>query len=153
MSHKVQLHPVINELLNTKFNEVQKLPLNVTAFRSLINDFTRIATYSAGGCVPVMKFKLTPDKVPAFNLRVYNAGSSGLKPVLVYFHGGNWIGGNMETCDSICDTLAEGSNCVVISVDYALAPEYHFPVPLYRGWPCWIGSRKKGSILVLTAKR
>jgi acetyl esterase len=144
MSHKVQLHPVINELLNTKFNEVHKLPLNVIAFRSLINDFTRIATYSAGGCVPVMEFKLTPDKVPAFNFRVYRGGSSGLKPVLVYFHGGNWIGGNMETCDSICDTLAEGSDCVVISVDYALAPEYHFPVPLYQGLAVLDWIKEKG---------
>ncbi|HEX8019298.1 alpha/beta hydrolase, partial [Mucilaginibacter sp.] len=98
-----------------------------------MNDFLRIVSYSNEGLTTIRELKLAPDGLPAFNFRIYGADSPGLKPVLVYFHGGNWISGNLKTCDSICAALAESSGYAVISVDYALAPEHHFPVPLYQG--------------------
>lgn len=51
-------------------------------------------------------------------------------PVLVFFHGGGWIQGNIETHDSMCRVLAHDGRCLVCSVDYRLAPENKFPVPL-----------------------
>jgi acetyl esterase len=50
-------------------------------------------------------------------------------PTLIYYHGGGWVIGNIETHDSTCRRLANKSRCQVISVDYRLAPEHPFPTP------------------------
>jgi acetyl esterase len=128
-----ELHPVISELLNTKFNADYKIPAETHAFRYMMDEFTRIASFSEVESMSIHELKFIPDDLREFKIRVYNADRLDLKPVLIYFHGGNWIGGSLETSESACRTIAEGSNYVVISVDYALAPEYNFPIPLYQG--------------------
>ncbi len=50
-------------------------------------------------------------------------------PALVYFHGGGWVLGGLDTHDTPCRMLAHEGRCVVISVDYGLAPEHPFPSP------------------------
>lgn len=63
--------------------------------------------------------------VPA---RLYQA-DPGRRPdgVVVYFHGGGWVVGDLDTADPICRAIAVGTNLAVLSVDYALAPEHPFP--------------------------
>jgi acetyl esterase len=48
-------------------------------------------------------------------------------PAIVYFHGGGWVMGNIETHDTLCRHLANASGAVVISVDYRLAPDFPYP--------------------------
>lgn len=61
-------------------------------------------------------------------LRVYApAGATRPHPVLVYFHGGGWTIGDLDTHDVVCRTLCAGSGCAVAAVDYRLAPEHRFP--------------------------
>lgn len=60
-------------------------------------------------------------------VRIYTPEGRGPLPILVYFHGGGWVIGNCETHDTPCRSLANGAGCVVISVDYRMAPEYKFP--------------------------
>lgn len=53
--------------------------------------------------------------------------SNGLSPCLVFFHGGGWVIGNLDSHDVVCRTLADEGQLIVISVDYRLAPEHRFP--------------------------
>jgi len=53
--------------------------------------------------------------------------SDGLSPCLVFFHGGGWVIGNLDSHDVVCRTLAHEGQLIVISVDYRLAPEHRFP--------------------------
>jgi acetyl esterase len=49
------------------------------------------------------------------------------RPLVVYFHGGGWTIGDLDTCDSVCRFLAAHVPATVLSVDYRLAPEHRFP--------------------------
>ena len=53
--------------------------------------------------------------------------TSATLPVLVYFHGGGWVIGDLDTHDAQCRALADGSGCAVVSVDYRMGPEHRFP--------------------------
>jgi acetyl esterase len=66
-------------------------------------------------------------KIPA---RLYASGAGRSLPVLVYFHGGGWVIGSLDTHDDLCRRLAVESGCLVISVDYRMAPEHKFPAPV-----------------------
>ena len=55
------------------------------------------------------------------------AAGNGLLPVLVYFHGGGWVLGNIESHEGICRALANAGEVIVVTVDYRLAPEHRFP--------------------------
>jgi len=49
------------------------------------------------------------------------------KPLIVYYHGGGWVIGDLNTHDPFCRALASASGCTIMSVDYRLAPEHPFP--------------------------
>ena len=55
-----------------------------------------------------------------------DAGPLG-RPVLLFFHGGGWVTGNIENYSGVCAALAKATGCLVASVDYRLAPEHKFP--------------------------
>jgi acetyl esterase len=79
--------------------------------------------------------KVEPLSIPAphgaIPARIYTPKTarrkSGLAPCLVFFHGGGWVIGNLETHDVVCRKLADEGELIVISVDYRLAPEHQFP--------------------------
>ncbi len=60
-------------------------------------------------------------------IRVYEPDDGRDRPALVYYFGGGWTLGNLETCDAICRTLTNAAGCVTVSVEYRLAPEHPFP--------------------------
>lgn len=53
--------------------------------------------------------------------------ASGTLPVVLFFHGGGWVLGSVDTHDRMCRALAQTSGCAVLSVDYRLAPEHPYP--------------------------
>ena len=66
-------------------------------------------------------------QVPVREYRPLGALANDKLPALVYYHGGGWVIGNIETHDVLCRQLSNASGCAVFSVDYRLAPEHVFP--------------------------
>lgn len=63
-------------------------------------------------------------KIP---VRIFSPGSRNDLPILLFFHGGGWVTGNIDSYNKVCYNMAKITNHIVVSVDYRLAPEYHFP--------------------------
>ena len=63
-------------------------------------------------------------------VRIYTPEGQGPFPLFVYYHGGGWVIGDLETADPSCRMIANQTGRVVVSVDYRLAPEYKFPIPV-----------------------
>src|ERR1700754_3921193 len=61
------------------------------------------------------------------NLRLYRGAGESAAPVLVYAHGGGFVTGNLDTDHAQCVELARAASCLVVSVDYRLAPEHPCP--------------------------
>jgi len=71
-----------------------------------------------------------PGPTRAIPARIYRPELSGILPVVVSFHGGGWVIGTLEMDDYRCHNLAGDAGCVVVSIDYCLAPEHVFPAPV-----------------------
>jgi acetyl esterase len=63
----------------------------------------------------------------AVAVRVYRPDAPGPLPLVVYFHGGGWVIGDLDVADKPCRSLANAARAVVASVDYRRAPEHRFP--------------------------
>ncbi len=77
-------------------------------------------------------------------LRYYRPASAAKRlPILVYLHGGGWVLGNLNSVDPVCRALANGSQHIVVSVDYRLAPEHPFPAGLDDAYAalCWVAGQ------------
>jgi acetyl esterase len=66
-------------------------------------------------------------------VRLYRPEGEGPLPVLLYFHGGGWVLGDLESHDDVCRSLAHRGGVLVLSVHYRLAPETRFPGPVDDG--------------------
>jgi acetyl esterase len=63
-------------------------------------------------------------------LRIYRPSGAEPRPCIVYYHGGGWIFGGLDSHDSVTADLAAKASATVIAVDYGLAPEHPFPAPV-----------------------
>jgi acetyl esterase len=63
-------------------------------------------------------------------VRIFMPKNQKPKGVLVFFHGGGWVTGNIDSYTNVCHNMAKQTGCRVISVDYRLAPEHPFPAGL-----------------------
>jgi acetyl esterase len=90
-----------------------------------------VAAFAQLGGDPETVGKVEDRKLPGpdgtIPVRVYTPAGGGPFPVLVYFHGGGWVLCDLETHDPVCRSLANAAECIVVSVDYRLAPEHKFP--------------------------
>ena len=79
--------------------------------------------------------------------------AAGPLPTLIYYHGGGFVIGNIETHDSTCRRLANKSRCQVISIDYRLSPEHPFPAPTDDGVAAFRHIRDNAASFGVDAKR
>jgi acetyl esterase len=68
-----------------------------------------------------------PGPAGEIPIKIYTPAGSGPFPALVFFHGGGWVICDLDTHDSLCRSLCNGADCIVVSLDYCLAPEHKFP--------------------------
>ena len=124
-------HPQVVAVLERAARSGLPLYSEVSPFvaRRIYRD-TRGALSLAPPPVAEARLLLMPGPDGPMALRAYRpqgARKDEVLPALVYFHGGGWVIGDLDTHDVVCRQLANGARCAVFSVDYRLAPEYRFP--------------------------
>lgn len=101
----------------------------------------------AGSPEPVAQIIDRPIPGPAGDLpiRLYRPEGDGLFPTLIYFFGGGWTLGTIDTSDGICRSLTNAVPCMVISVGYRLAPEHKFPAAVQDCYAAtrWVATHAK----------
>lgn len=88
-------------------------------------------------------------------VRLYRPLGSGAGPlpVLVYYHGGGWVIGDLDTHDVLCRELANGAGCAVVAVDYRMGPEHRFPAAVDDVLAATRWVRREAATLGLDASR
>ena len=86
-----------------------------------------------------------------YSNRALEAGAA--RPALVYFHGGGYVVGSLDSHDSLCRNLAAMADCVVVSVAYRLAPEFRFPTAVDDALDAWKWLVTEGQRLGIDARR
>ena len=78
-------------------------------------------------------------------IRLYTPNGAGPFPLVLYFHGGGFVVGDLDTQDSICRALAHAAGVTVVSVDYRLAPEHPFPAAIEDAWAALHWAKANGA--------
>jgi acetyl esterase len=120
------LDPQMKQLLDTM------AAANLPAFHTLPPaEARRLMSRRANQGTPEPLARVEDRKIPGpggeIPVRICTPEGKALFGALVYFHGGGWVLGDIEMTDQPCRLLAKAAGCVVVSVEYRLAPEHKFP--------------------------
>ena len=128
------VHPVFQEMLDQAGAQgpADATPLTIQEQRKaadgMVADLKALS--EEGPEVAKVHDRVIPGLYGEFPVRVFTPEGTGPFPVYVYFHGGGWCMGNIAMTEGECRHIARDVGCVVVSVDYHLAPEHKFPIPL-----------------------
>ena len=124
----VSLHPQVVQLLEraakSPLPPYYEVPAHIA--RRIYRD-TRAVLSPKASEVAEARLVIAPGPVALRAYRPLGAKADEQLPALVYFHGGGWVIGDLDTHDVLCRQLANGARCAVYSVDYRLGPEHPFP--------------------------
>jgi acetyl esterase len=116
------LDPEISAYLESQRNQPSRSSLDIAATRERMRQGGALA-----GPVPAMARVENLVLGGYLRARQYWPDARAAQPLLVYFHGGRFISGDLDSHDTVCRLLALAAGCRVVAVDYRLAPEHHFP--------------------------
>lgn len=94
-----------------------------------------------------------PAPVRGIGIRVYRPVEDQNLGCLVFIHGGGWSVNSLNTHDSLCRQLSKLANCIVLSVDHRMSPEFKYPAPLEDTYNALQWALNNGSRLGWDAKR
>ncbi len=127
------LNPDVASILATiytKNKDFKPLP-QMTPAEARAAVATMYAIFNYGPpALPHIEQRVIPAASGPIRVRIYDPGVPAPAPTIVYFHGGGWVLNDIDNYDGVTRQLAHRSGMRVLSVDYALAPEHPFPVPL-----------------------
>ena len=125
----MSLHPVVQEVLEAeqKLNSPPLETLDPAQARAGMDEKSRALDRPEVGNIADLE---APGPAGAIPVRVYTPRGEGPFPVTVYYHGGGWVVGNIESHDGFCRHLTNRCETIVASVDYRLAPEHRFPAAI-----------------------
>jgi len=138
--------PVVAEL-QPLLDQINANPLDFSVVTpEVMRDLLRVMAAADGEPMEVGSVSDATIPGPAGDIgaRVYRPESGGESaPVLVWYHGGGWVIGDLETADATCRKLCARAGVVVVSVDYRLAPEHPFPAAPADAWAAleWVAER------------
>ena len=116
----------------SKMEKMAKLPSFLIKFL-LKKNITKIRTMMGGDSKDITTRTIkSEDKIISgykndLRIRIYKPEENIKRPLMVFFHGGGWIGGTIEAVEDYCKGVCDQADCVVISVEYHLAPEHPYP--------------------------
>ncbi len=127
----MSIHPQVQAVLDALAKLGLPAPQSVTPAQARLNFKQSRSVFlpQAEAVGAIADFSIAGPGGP-IALRLYRPKGSAAGaqlPALVFFHGGGWVLGDIETHDPLCRLLANRSGCAVVSVDYRLAPEHKFP--------------------------
>lgn len=122
------LHPALQSLAGPGLP--LDLPLDALRAAVLETGLRTAGEPPAGVQEETLQIPLRGAQLDAWVYRAAAAGAAGGVPLVAYFHGGGWATGSPEGFAAIARNLAVATGGVVVSVDYRLAPEHRFPVPV-----------------------
>lgn len=124
----MSLHPQVVQLLEraakSPLPPYYEVPAHVA--RRIYRD-TRAALSPKPPEVAEARLLIAPGPIALRAYRPHGSKPEEKLPALVYFHGGGWVIGDLDTHDVLCRQLANGARCAVYSVDYRMGPEHPFP--------------------------
>jgi acetyl esterase len=118
----VPLDPEVAALLERQKSLPPRSSLDVQGTREMLRRSGALA--GEPPALPRVEDILLPGRLGA---RQYWSSTEDGQPIVMYFHGGRFFSGDLESHDTICRLLAIAAGCRVIAVDYRLAPEHVFP--------------------------
>ena len=95
---------------------------------------------------PIELASITDRTIPGpageIPVRIYRPSTDAGLPVTVFFHGGGWVVGDLESHDHCCRVIAAKADCVGVAIDYRLAPEAKFPAAIDDAWAAteWVAT-------------
>lgn len=126
---------------NNTFNKLDFNKISVNGFRDFADN--REVSFMDGK--PIALPKVTDLKVGGRNgeipIRMYTPENSEKAPVIVFYHGGGFVIGNLKSHDKVCRRLCKMNQAFVVAVDYRLAPEHKFPAAVEDCYDAtkWVG--------------
>jgi len=119
--------PAVKALLD-QMNDPNAPPLSSLTPEQARAGFAALAALQGPPeAVAAVEDRKVPGPGGEIPVRIYRPSTAGGLPAVVYFHGGGWVLMDVETHDPLCRALANAAGCVVVSVDYRLAPEAKYP--------------------------
>jgi acetyl esterase len=127
MHNEVMLHPTLKEII-TVTKEAKNLPLSRISLAEVRRGPMKIRPL-AGEPKPMAKVMNHIIHTDEGNLlmRLYYPKDNKPLPIVLYFHPGGFVKGDIDSHDPVCRNLAEASRCLIASINYPLAPENPFP--------------------------